>query len=65
MSTPNYIFPIEDFLAPCNNCPLYNICAKDAPQRLICATPSSPSQSPLTYDPPISHPYYRAKPCDA
>lgn len=60
MSPPTDIFAIEDLLAPsfdfglssradaCTNCPLYQTCAKDAPQRLICATTSSPPQSPLS-----------------
>ena len=62
-SPPSDIYPIEDILAPsfdfglatsgnqpCFNCPLYSTCAKDAPQRLICATSSSPPQSPLTIE---------------
>lgn len=62
LSPPADIFPIEDFLSngsfdfglsttnaqPCANCPLFQTCAKDAPQRLICATSSSPPQSPLS-----------------
>lgn len=60
LSPPSDIFAIEDLLAPsfdfglntardaCSNCPLYQTCAKDAPQRLICATTSSPPQSPLS-----------------